>query len=97
MKPTSNFGARVLSTTLAVPWVAAGRRAAYITDGDLRDSVHFASGIALCEAAGCVVTGLAGQPIDAPPYGLVTAADTKTHAALVEIIVGQLESEAGTH
>jgi len=42
---------RVVSTTLAVAWVAAGRRAAaYITDGDLQDSVHFASGIALYRA-----------------------------------------------
>ncbi|MFJ4653247.1 inositol monophosphatase family protein [Nocardia sp. NPDC088792] len=92
----ATFGTRVLSTTLAVAWVAAGRRAAYVTDGDLRDSVHFASGIALCEAAGCVVTGLIGQPIDAPPYGLVAAADAKTHATLVEIIAGQLGSKATT-
>ncbi len=33
------FRPRVVSTTLAVTWVAAGRRAAYVTDGDLRDSV----------------------------------------------------------
>ncbi|MEV6767335.1 inositol monophosphatase family protein [Nocardia sp. NPDC051030] len=88
------FSPRVLSTTLAVAWVAAGRRAAYVSDGDLRDSVHFASGIALCRAAGCVVTGLIGQPIDTAPYGLVAAADTETHAALVEIIAAQLENES---
>lgn len=39
------------------------RRAAYVTDGHLSDSVHFAAGIALCQAAGCVVTGIDGQPI----------------------------------
>jgi hypothetical protein len=43
-------------------WVAAGRRAAYVTEGDLRDSVHFAAGIALCQAAGCIVAGLHGPP-----------------------------------
>lgn len=47
------FRPRVVSTTLAAAWVAAGRRAAYVTDGHLRDSVHFSAGIALCQAAGC--------------------------------------------
>jgi len=56
----ARFGSRVLSTSLALAWVAAGRRAGYVTDGDLRDSVHFAAGIAICTAAGVVVTGLAG-------------------------------------
>ncbi|GAA0397675.1 phosphatase [Acrocarpospora corrugata] len=83
------FGARVVSTTLAVAWVAAGRRAAYVTDGDLRDSVHFASGIALCQAAGCVVTGIHGQPLHTGAGGLVAAADQETHAALLELIGNQ--------
>ncbi len=82
----ATFRPRVLSTTLALAWVAAGRRAAYITDGHLRDSVHFSSGIALCQAAGCVVTGLLGQPLHTGVGGLVAAADAETHAALIEII-----------
>jgi myo-inositol-1(or 4)-monophosphatase len=85
----NGFRPRVLSTTLALAWVAAGRHTAYITDGDLRDSVHFSSGIALCQAAGCVVTGLAGQPVHTGPQGLIAAADTQTHAELVDIISGQ--------
>lgn len=80
------FQPRVLSTTLALAWVAAGRRLAYVADGDLRDSVHFAPGIALCQAAGCVVTGLRGQPLHSGAGGLVAAADAQTHAALVEIV-----------
>lgn len=44
--------------------MAAGRRAVYVTDGDLRGSVHFANGIALCQGAGCVVTDIHGQPPD---------------------------------
>jgi myo-inositol-1(or 4)-monophosphatase len=80
------FGPRVVSTTLAVAWVAAGRRAAYVASVDVRDSVHFASGIALCQAAGCKVTGLRGQPLHTGVGGLVVAADEQTHAALVEII-----------
>lgn len=78
------FRPRVVSTTLAVAWVAAGRRAAYVTDGDLRDSVHFAAGIALCEAAGCVVTDLDGLPPHTGRGGLIAAADRETHGALLE-------------
>jgi myo-inositol-1(or 4)-monophosphatase len=83
------FRPRVVSTTLAVAWVAAGRRAAYVTDGHLRDSVHFAAGIALCQAAGCVVTGIDGQPVHTGTGGLVVAADEQTHAALLTLIANQ--------
>ncbi|MGF0318604.1 inositol monophosphatase family protein [Nocardia fluminea] len=82
------FHPRVLSTSLALAWVAAGRRAAYVTGGDLRDSVHFSSAIAVCQAAGCVVTGLSGQPLHTAPHGLIAAADTPTHARLVEAVAG---------
>ena len=87
---TERFRPRVVSTTLAVAWVAAGRRAAYVTDGHLRDSVHFTAGIALCEAAGCVVTGIHGQPLHTGAGGLVVAADRQTHAALLEMIGDQI-------
>ncbi len=82
----ARFRPRVVSTTLAVAWVAAGRRAAYVTDGDLADSVHFAAGLALCQAAGCVVTGIYGQPLHTGPGGLVAAADRQTHADLLALI-----------
>ncbi|MEU7960203.1 inositol monophosphatase family protein [Micromonospora humida] len=80
------FRPRVVSTTLAVAWVAAGRRAAYVTDGHLRDSVHFTAGIALCQAAGCVVTGIDGEPLHTGAGGLVAAADSQTHIALLALI-----------
>jgi myo-inositol-1(or 4)-monophosphatase len=80
------FRPRVLSTTLALAWVAAGRRAAYITDGHLRDSVHFSTGIALCQAAGCVVTNLAGGPVHTGVEGLVAAADAMTHGVLLDLL-----------
>ncbi|WP_405425905.1 inositol monophosphatase family protein [Micromonospora sp. NBC_00617] len=83
------FRPRVVSTTLAVAWVAAGRRAAYVTDGHLSNSVHFAAGIALCQAAGCVVTGIDGQPIHTGLGGLVVAADEQTHAALLTLVANQ--------
>jgi myo-inositol-1(or 4)-monophosphatase len=87
------FRPRVVSTTLAVAWVAAGRRAAYVTDGHLRDSVHFAAGIALCQAARCVVTGIDGQPLHTGAGGLVVAADPETHAALLKMIGNQVSSD----
>jgi myo-inositol-1(or 4)-monophosphatase len=90
---TEMFRPRVLSSTVALTWVAAGRRAGYVTDGHLRGSVHFASGIALCQAAGCVVTGLQGQPVHTGAGGLVAAADNETHAALIEIIGHQFAGQ----
>jgi myo-inositol-1(or 4)-monophosphatase len=86
------FRPRVLSTTLALAWVAAGRRAAYVTDGHLRDSVRSSSGIALCQAAGCVVTGLRGEPLHTRTGGLIAAADEQTHAVLLEIIDWQFRT-----
>ncbi|GAA2203703.1 MULTISPECIES: inositol monophosphatase family protein [Streptomyces] len=80
------FRPRVVSSTLAVAWVAAGRRAAYVTDGHLADSVHFAAGIALCRAAGCTVTGLDGEPPYTGAGGLIAAADAETHAALLDLV-----------
>ncbi|SCE88186.1 myo-inositol-1(or 4)-monophosphatase [Micromonospora coriariae] len=83
------FRPRVVSSSLALAWVAAGRRAAYVTDGDMRDSVHFAAGIALCRAAGCVVTGIQGQPVHTGAGGLIAAADQETHAALLALVEQQ--------
>ena len=82
----ARFRPRVLSTTLALARVPAGRRAGYVTEGDLRDSVHFASGIAVSQPAGCVATGLNGQPLHTSRSRLVATADLDTHAALVSII-----------
>lgn len=88
----ASFHPRVASTTLALAWVAAGRHAAYVSDGHLRDSVHFSSGIALCQAAGCVVTGLRGQPLHTGAGGLIAAADEQVHAALLAIVNRQFDS-----
>ncbi|MFE9310703.1 inositol monophosphatase family protein [Streptomyces sp. NPDC006706] len=90
------FRPRVVSTTLALAWVAAGKRAAYVTDGgDLSGSVHFAAGIALCRAGGCVVTGIDGAPIGTAGRGLVAAADADTHRALMAMIRGGSQGLSG--
>jgi myo-inositol-1(or 4)-monophosphatase len=82
------FRARVMATTLALAWVACGRRAAYVTDGDLEGSVHFTAPIELCRAAGCTVTNLVGGPVHTGVGGLVAAADGDTHARLLGLIAG---------
>lgn len=81
----ASFGPRVTSTTLAVAWVAAGRRAAYISDGTFVDNVHFAAGIGVCRAAGCVVSDLAGDALNTR-RGLIVAADRNVHEQLVAVI-----------
>ena len=83
---------RVPSTTEALAWVAAGRHAAYLTEGDMVDNVHFAAGIGLCRAAGCVVTDLDGGPVrtrvDSPAGrgGLLASADEQIHVALLALL-----------
>ena len=83
---TARFRPRVVSSSMALTWVATGQRAAYITDGDMRDSVHFAAGLAICQAAGCIVTDLRGGMWGRGATGLVAAADAETHAALMAIV-----------
>jgi myo-inositol-1(or 4)-monophosphatase len=82
----AHFRPRVVSTSVALAWVATGQRAAYITDGDVRESVHFAAGLALCEVAGCTVTDLRGHAWGSGATGLVVAADPETHAALLPLV-----------
>ena len=82
----ADFKPRVVSSSLALTWVATGQRAAYITDGDVRDSVHFAAGLAICEAAGCSVSDLHGRTSGQGPDGLIVAADHQTHAALARLV-----------
>jgi len=82
----ANFRPRVVSSSVALTWVATGQRAAYITDGDVRDSVHFAAGLAICEAAGCTVTDLRGGVGGRGATGLVAAANAETHAALMSVV-----------
>jgi len=79
------YGPRVISSTLGVAWVAAGRRASYISDGTFRNNVHFAAGIAIAEAAGCVVTDLAGDPLHTG-RGLVISADPTTHGKVLALV-----------
>ena len=82
----ARFRPRVVSTSLALTWVATGQRAAYITDGDVRESVHFAAGLALCEAAGCTMTDLRGRVWSSGATGLIAAADAETYAVLLSLV-----------
>lgn len=81
----AQFSPRIESTTLALAWVATGQRLAYVTDGRVHGSVHFTAGIALCQAAGCVITDFDGAPVHTGP-GLVAARDPTTHTTLLNLI-----------
>jgi myo-inositol-1(or 4)-monophosphatase len=83
---TARFSARVVSSSLALTWVATGRRAAYVTDGDVRASVDFSAGLAICEAAGCRASDLHGDSWDRAAAGLIVAADQQTHATLLKLV-----------
>jgi myo-inositol-1(or 4)-monophosphatase len=85
------YALRVFSTTLALAWVAVGRQAAYITDGTLRDSVHFTAGLILCQAAGATVTDFQGTPVHTTP-GLLATADPETHQHLLDLITPHLSA-----
>lgn len=79
------YGPRVISSTLGVVWVAAGRRAAYVSDGTFYENLHFAAGIAIAKAAGCLVSDLAGDPLNTG-RGLIVAADEATQRAVVALV-----------
>ena len=81
----AGFRTLAVSTSLAATWVSSGRRAAYVSVDDVRDNVHFAAPIAICRAAGCVVTALDGQPLESGSPGLLVAADQQTHDELLAI------------
>ncbi len=81
----ARFSPRVESTTLALAWVASGQRLGYVSDGTHRDSVHFTAGLALCRAAGCVVTDFDGQPVHTGP-GIVASSDPAAHRVLLELV-----------
>jgi myo-inositol-1(or 4)-monophosphatase len=81
----ARFSPRVASTTLALAWVATGQRLGYVTDGRHHKSVHFTAGIALCRAAGRVITDFDGLAVHTGP-GIVAAADVETHSALLTLI-----------
>lgn len=69
------FRPRVVSSSIALAWVASGQRAAYVTDGDVHRNVHFSAGLALCRAAGCVISDLRGG---VRGLGALVAADART-------------------
>ena len=84
----TRFSPRCMSTTLALAWVATGQQAGYVTGGDLRGSVHWAAGIALCRAAGAVISNLAGGDLHTGEHGMIAAADAEAH----DFVLARLDS-----
>jgi myo-inositol-1(or 4)-monophosphatase len=80
------FRPRVVSSSRALTWVAAGRRAGYVTDGAIRESVHFSAGLAICRAAGYLITDLHGDARADSADGAIVAADREIHAGLLDLV-----------
>lgn len=81
----SQFSPRVISSTLGVVWVAAGRRAAYVSDGTFEDDLHFAAGLAIAAAAGCTITNFRGGPLNSGD-GAVISASPMVHEPLLTLL-----------
>ena len=81
---------RFIGTSLPLSWVATGKYAGYVIPGKREASVHFTPGIGLCQAAGCVLSGLHGEPLHLANEGIVVAADERTHELLLAGIAEQL-------
>ena len=79
------FRTRIVSSSIALAWVATGQRAAYVTNGEMHNNVHFGAGLALCEAAGCKLTDLHGDRWE-NGNGLIAAADAPTHEAILRLL-----------
>jgi myo-inositol-1(or 4)-monophosphatase len=74
---------RALSTTLALPYVAAGRVAAYVLFWT--SALHVAAGAVLAEEAGAVVTDIDGQRWTIESDSLVASATPELHAELLAL------------
>jgi myo-inositol-1(or 4)-monophosphatase len=74
---------RALSTTLALPYVAAGRVSAYVLFWT--SAVHVAAGALLAAEAGAVVSDIDGRPWTIESDSLVAAATPELHADLLAL------------
>jgi myo-inositol-1(or 4)-monophosphatase len=74
---------RALSTTLALPYVAVGRVAAYVLFWT--SALHVAAGAVLAEEAGATVTDVDGRPWTVDSDSIVAAATPELHAELLAL------------
>jgi len=84
---SGQWNVRVLSTSLALPYLAAGRLAAAVfTSAGV--PVHFAAGLLLAEEAGARVTDGRGTPWDLHSTVYVVAASHALHEELLGLVQG---------
>jgi myo-inositol-1(or 4)-monophosphatase len=74
---------RSLSTTLSLPYLAAGRVSAYVVF--YVSPLHAAAGTLVASEAGAVVTEVKGAPWTLASETLLAAADAETHDALLAL------------
>jgi myo-inositol-1(or 4)-monophosphatase len=87
----TSFKPRYLGTALPLAWVATGGRAAMVIASSCDFDVHFAAGIGLCRAAGCVLSDLHGGPARLDSEAIVVAADAATHRLILQGVAEQLD------
>jgi myo-inositol-1(or 4)-monophosphatase len=74
---------RALSTTLALPYVAAGRAAAYVLFWT--SALHVAAGAVLVQEAGAVVSDIDGRPWTLESDSIAASATPELHADLLAL------------
>jgi len=84
---------RFIGTSLPLTWVASGRYAGFVIPGHREASVHFTAGIGLCRTAGCMLSGIHGEPLHLVNNGIVAAADKATHELLLAGIFEQYSAD----
>ena len=75
---------RALSSTVALPYLAAGRVAAYVLFWT--SALHVGAGVLLATEAGATVTDLDGRPWTIHSDSLVAAATDDLHSELLELV-----------
>jgi myo-inositol-1(or 4)-monophosphatase len=75
---------RALSTSLALPYVAAGRASGYVLFWS--SALHVGAGVLLASEAGATVTDIEGKPWTIESDSLVAAATPDLHRDLLELV-----------
>ncbi len=74
------------SSSIAYPYVAAGRISGLVHFAQHLSSVHTAAGCFVAEEAGAVVTGLDGRPWDMEARSYILAATPALHEELRDLV-----------
>ena len=83
MTGADRWDLRNLGTSLSLPYVAAGRIAAYVLFA--APTLHVGAGVMLVAEAGGTISEIGGAPWTVASNSLIAAADAALHHDLVEL------------